>query len=1164
VRLALGLLALVALAIALAPMLRVRLLGRRAPEVEPPARAVADLVRSEEAAARLEGALLTGLVGPLAGAEIDVALELFDKDFAGALFGTETNAEGSAGRAAPVSDGRLVWTRLEPGGPTLDARALLERVADHVGGWDRYARLEAEADAFRLDADDPEQAYARVELRWAGWRSITRAEPLDGGVEAPLAGDVDADTRTDVRLVCELRARLTADVLQVEALRLVRGSVLEGVARFRDVAREVGFTWAESARNRALAQDFIDEHFTLALGGLSVVDFNRDGAPDILATRAGATSTCFLNDQRGGFRPVALPPANANEHPALFLYVDLDGDGREELVGSRPAEYEGAYAYIGLWTRRTEGGPWEYVPRAFELPNPVGLRRLAVQTIVPFDMERDGDLDLFVAVYGSSTSRGERYNTVDAADGADNFLLVNHGGLRFTEESDSRGITGTRYTYIATAFDFDADGDVDVFEGNDFGPNVLWSNDGEGHFTADTTLGFGGVPAYTMGATIADFDNSGKWSLYVSNMSSEQGARMVPIAGDLGEAMRAVVATIARGNMLYTEGEPGAPWREHAVALGVNEGEWAWGCIFVDADNDADRDLFVTNGFTSHRERARGDFQSQYWRQVIADGAALERGERAPNQLTREGATSFNGYERDRLFLNLGPGAKQMTAAPQLPDAAFVLGLDADHDGRAVVPLDMDGDGDLDLALWSLQGLVLFENLGDDPRATSPPRANWVRLELVSKTGQGPPLGAVATVIAGGVRQRDYVKLIDGFQSQVLPELHFGLGAATHIESVEVSWTDGNSEIWRDLAVGRRHVLVQGASATSSAPLLGTELARWSEASRPEGGTPRVQTLLPRDGGGFEAPAAPGRVLVVRVARAGASAWPLAEALAPSHAEVRFVRVLIGGTWNGEADCAVVEANLLGTDPWLREALGPRFTRAYAKSGSGGALGSSATLVFDAEGVLVRTFRGEPSVIDLEAALAAAADEPAVPSVLVEHGRRALSEHRYREAAALFQESLALYDGDSAAWEGLGRAHVNLGRLDLAEEAYAASVRVDPDYGIGHFNLGVTRTNRGRAAEAIPALQESLRIEGKLRRTLLALGEAAAAADQLELALATYGDVLALDPRDAGAEVARGKLFARLTRFPEARASLQRALALDPANAEARAALAKVEQLDPH
>ncbi|MEM9382946.1 MAG: VCBS repeat-containing protein, partial [Planctomycetota bacterium] len=516
-------------------------------EVEPPDEPVRDLERLETEALSVQSDLAALVANPLALGQVEAARRgLVERGFAGAV--PAVRAE------EPAGDVSIGWLDAASGAvhrTPVDFLAALRALAPLDGAPER---IEVEVDRFELDPG-LERATGRIRLRWAG--------PSDGArLDATVYAEIEA-----LRAAEETTWRLSrfAPCVASDEHPLGAGVVLRaGAPRYVDRTGEVGLTFGRSEENRALVQTFVDRHRTLTLGGLTVCDFDDDERPDVIATRSGEQTVLFRNDGAGGFVPEELPIQRLADRPAFALFVDLDGDGREEIVASETSRYEGAFAYAGLWTRTgAEPGTWRHLPRAFELPNPVGLRRLAVQTVVPFDVEGDGDLDLFFAVYGSGASRGDAYNTVEAYDGADNHLAINQGGLTFTEESAARGIEGTGYTYVALAFDADHDGDTDLFEGNDFGPNVLWRNEG-GTFVADDVLGLGGVSAYTMGAALADLEADGRWDLYVSNMSSEEGMRMVPHALSLSPGMRERVDVIARGNALYSEPASGVRWPDRA------------------------------------------------------------------------------------------------------------------------------------------------------------------------------------------------------------------------------------------------------------------------------------------------------------------------------------------------------------------------------------------------------------------------------------------------------------------------------------------------------------------------------------------------------------------------------------------------------------------------
>ena len=113
---------------------------------------------------------------------------------------------------------------------------------------------------------------------------------------------------------------------------------------------------------------------------------------------------------------------------------------------------------------------------------------------------------------------------------------------------------------------------------------------------------------YTMGVAIADWDNTGTWSMYISNMYSHAGNRIVPLVKGISPEMKDLATMLAQGNQFYEADASLKSWKEDAQERGVNWADWAWACLFFDIDNDGDRDIFVTNGFTSNADKNAPDY----------------------------------------------------------------------------------------------------------------------------------------------------------------------------------------------------------------------------------------------------------------------------------------------------------------------------------------------------------------------------------------------------------------------------------------------------------------------------------------------------------------------------------------------------------------------------
>ncbi|MEL6907807.1 MAG: VCBS repeat-containing protein, partial [Planctomycetota bacterium] len=171
--------------------------------------------------------------------------------------------------------------------------------------------------------------------------------------------------------------------------------------------------------------------------------------------------------------------------------------------------------------------------------------------------------------------------------------------LGFEDVAERAGVRGTSWSYAAAAADVDQDGDTDLFVANDYGSNRLWLNAGDGTFQdgADalgvTDRGNG------MGVTFGDLSGDGRLDLYVSNMSSTAGNRILGRLGDeLDADVHALLKKLAAGNSIFLAGgsaEDG--FQRLPRERGGIDASWAWSAALFDVELDGDLDVFCANGF---------------------------------------------------------------------------------------------------------------------------------------------------------------------------------------------------------------------------------------------------------------------------------------------------------------------------------------------------------------------------------------------------------------------------------------------------------------------------------------------------------------------------------------------------------------------------------------
>jgi hypothetical protein len=205
--------------------------------------------------------------------------------------------------------------------------------------------------------------------------------------------------------------------------------------------------------------------------------------------------------------------------------------------------------------------------------------------------------------------------------------------------------------------------------------------------------------------------------------------------------------------------------RTFAGGIGLNTRWLGWGTSFVDLDNDGWLDLFLTNGHVYPEVR----------------------------QLKTEA-----GYEQRKVvYRNLGNG--------RFADITEQLGppVTDPKAGRGAAFGDLDDDGQIDVAIANVNDLPDLYRLNGN-------KANhWVTLKLVGTSSNRNAIGARVHCVSGGVEQWQEVRGGGIYLSQNDFRVHFGLGAATRVDRLEVRWPNGNEQTWQNLDVDRFHTLTE-------------------------------------------------------------------------------------------------------------------------------------------------------------------------------------------------------------------------------------------------------------------------------------------------------------------------------------------------------------------
>jgi enediyne biosynthesis protein E4 len=533
------------------------------------------------------------------------------------------------------------------------------------------------------------------------------------------------------------------------------------LAYFTDMAKSAGLTMMNIFGGAHTKKYIIETTGT----GVAIFDYDGDGWPDIfivngttvdaaaIPARSAPTNHLYRNNHDGTFTDVTEKAGLARSGWGQGVCVgDYDNDGFDDL-------YVTYYGKNVLYHNNGNGTFTDVAQKAG-----VGGSGKAWGTGCAFvDYDRDGRLDLIVADYvdfdlSSAPAPGERPTCIwkgvavmcgpRGLPGAQNVLYRNRGDGTFEDVTTKARIDKAtgHYAFSVSTLDYDDDGWPDIFVACDSTPSILYHNNRDGTFTD---------VAITAGAAF--------------NADGRSQAGMGSTIGDYNGDGRLDIfktnfsddtATLYRNN-----GDGTFDDVTYAAGLGLNTQFLGWGTMFFDFDNDSWPDLLLVNGH------------------VYPEVDAQHLG---------------STFQEPRiLYHNVGGKFVDISASsgPGITNAISSRGLaigDLWNDGRvSAVVSNMNGPPSL------------LVNQAPNPN-------HWVAFRTIGTQSNRDGIGARIRVKAGKRILIDEVRSGSSYISNNDMRVHFGLGAATKVDWVEVRWPSGILEKFEGLAVDSLHTLREG------------------------------------------------------------------------------------------------------------------------------------------------------------------------------------------------------------------------------------------------------------------------------------------------------------------------------------------------------------------
>ncbi len=537
--------------------------------------------------------------------------------------------------------------------------------------------------------------------------------------------------------------------------------------------------------------------------GTGVADLNNDGLLDIFFCGNQVANRLYINKGNFVFEDVS-ESAGINQGKQWsngVAFADINQDGWLDIYVSQGGPNPRPDRKNLLFLNQQDG-------TFKEVAEAMGLADMGISTQSAFfDYDKDGDLDCVVMneneYYGADPILLERLieQNPEAPYFNSSHLYRNDGGS-FTDVSREAGIQRPIFGLGLTISDINADGWPDIYLASDYYlPDALFINQGDGTFTDKISEYTQQISYYGMGIDIADINNDALQDIFVLDMASSDHYRSKTLMASMDVARFDYLTRRAGFHYQYMYNSLQLNRGENhfsnvAQQTGTASTDWSWSVLMADFDLDADKDIYVTNGY--RRYALDNDLQQRVYQ------ARQQYKGQVPLSVKKELYESMPSEKLPNLlFENRG------TLHFEEHGTAWGLGDLTFSNGAAMG--DLDNDGDADLVVNNMdENAFIYKN-----KAIEQGRGNFLK---VIPEGTASDAFPKITLYHGETRQFIEARRVRGYRSSHEPAAHFGLGNATKVDSLEVAWADGTSTVLRDLPANQTVKIAPGIGDPAKSP----------------------------------------------------------------------------------------------------------------------------------------------------------------------------------------------------------------------------------------------------------------------------------------------------------------------------------------------------------